>query len=384
MKKFMISLAIASIAMVSYAQETVSEVVVPTLKNSVVTNSFGSNWFLGVNGGVNLYNGVYMNGESVFDHVSPAVQVYAGKWHTPGFGWRVAYNGLCIKAYENVAKKAIMHFHFDAMFNLSNLICGYNQDRIWNVIPFVGAGYAARTQYGSSSFSDMTGTIAVNAGIMNTFNVSKHWAINFELGTTFFRNGFSGKAGSNGYDMMFTALAGVTYKFNKVGWDNAPDVDAIMALNTAALAELNTQLQAKEAENAGLKNQLAASKQSLVAAQEALKNCEGKIVPAAAQSVFFSFNSSKVACKKEIINLQALADAVKNSDARLSVVGFADSATGSAEYNQKLSEARANAVAEKLIEMGVPQDKIIVEGKGGVAAEKPANLNRRVIITIVE
>ena len=98
MKKFMISLAIASIAMVSYAQETVSEVVVPTLKNSVVTNSFGSNWFLGVNGGVNLYNGVYMNGESVFDHVSPAVQVYAGKWHTPGFGWRVAYNGLCIKA----------------------------------------------------------------------------------------------------------------------------------------------------------------------------------------------------------------------------------------------------------------------------------------------
>ena len=61
MKKFMISLALASFAMFSTAQETVSEVVVPTKAKSVVTNSFGSNWFVGVNGGVNFYNGVFMN-----------------------------------------------------------------------------------------------------------------------------------------------------------------------------------------------------------------------------------------------------------------------------------------------------------------------------------
>lgn len=383
MKKFMISLAIASIAMVSFAQETVSEVVIPTKKGQVVTNSFGSNWFLGINGGVNLYNGVYMNGESILDHASPAVQVYFGKWHTPGFGWRVAYNGLNIKAYEDAAKKAYMNFHFDAMFNLSNLICGYREDRIWNVIPFIGAGWAGRTQYHSSSFSEMTGTLTVNTGIMNTFRVSKHWAINFELDATFLRNGFGGAAGSSGQDMMFTALAGVTYKFNKVGWDAAADVDAIMAMNAAALAELNTQLQAKEAENAGLKNQLAAAKQGLVAAQAALKECEGKIT-AVSQSVFFAFNSSKVSSKKEIINLQGLVDAVKNSSAKLAVVGYADSATGSATYNQKLSEARANAVAEKLIELGLPQEKLVVEGKGGVEVEKPARLNRRVIITVVE
>ena len=76
MKKFMISLAIASIAMFSYAQETVSEVVIPTNDKSVVTNSFGSNWFVGVNGGVNLYNGVFTNGESPFKHISPALNIY--------------------------------------------------------------------------------------------------------------------------------------------------------------------------------------------------------------------------------------------------------------------------------------------------------------------
>lgn len=381
MKKFMISLVVASIAMVSFAQETVSEeVIVPVKKNQYVTNTFGSNWFVGVNGGINLYNGVFMNGESVFDHIAPAVQVYVGKWHTPGFGWRVAYNGINVQAYEDAPHKTFLNFHFDAMFNLSNLIFGYNEERIWNLIPYLGAGWGARKNYENS---DLSGSVTAHAGLMNTFRVSKHWAINLELGTTFLRNGFGGVVGKNGHDMIFTALAGVTYKFNKVGWEEAADVDAIMAMNAASLAELNAQLAAKEAENAGLKNQLAAAKKSLVDAQAALKAEQGKVLTVS-QSVFFAFNSSKVSSKKEIINLQSLADAVKASDAKLSVVGYADSATGSAEYNQKLSEARANAVAEKLIEMGVPQEKLVVEGKGGVECEKPARLNRRVIISIVQ
>ena len=380
MKKFMISLAIASIAMVSFAQETVSEVVVPTLKDRVVTNSFGSNWFLGVNGGLNFYNGVYTHGQSPLKHLSPALQVYAGKWHTPGFGWRVAYNGLNVQTYGWTQHRTYMNFHFDAMFNLSNLICGYKEERIWNVIPFLGAGWAGRKVYGDN---DITGTLTANVGLINSFRVSKHWAINLELSTTFLRNGFSGITGRSGHDMMFSALAGVTYKFNKVGWEQAADVDAIMAMNAAALSELNTQLQAKEAENAGLKNQLAAAKQNLVAAQSALKDCQGKLTTVS-QSVFFSFNSSKIASKKEIINLQSLVDAVKNTNAKLAVIGYADSATGSSAYNQKLSEARANAVAEKLIELGLPQEKLVVEGKGGVEVEKPARLNRRVIITVVE
>lgn len=380
MKKFMISLAIASIAMVSFAQETVSEVV-PTLKNRVVTNTFGSNWFVGVNGGVNLFSGAEMNGESLFDHISPALQVYGGKWHTPGYGWRVAYNGLNIQAYEKFPHKTFMNFHFDAMFNFSNLICGYREDRIFNLTGYLGGGWGAMKYYLDD---ELAGSISVNTGLIASFRLNKHFSLNVEAGATFLRNGFSGiYFGESGHDVLYTGLVGVSYKFNKVGWEQAADVDAIMAMNAAALAELNAQLQAKEAENAGLKNQLAAAKASLVQAQEALKVAEGKVVTVS-QSVFFAFNSSKIASKKEIINLQSLADAVKNSNAKLSVVGYADSATGSAEYNQKLSAARAQAVADKLIEMGVPQEKLVVEGKGGVDAEKPARLNRRVIVSIVE
>ena len=382
MKKFMMSLVAASIAMVSFAQETVSEVVVPTVKNSVITNSFGSNWFVGVNGGVQVYQGVFTNGESPFDHMTPSVSVFVGKWHTPGFGWRVKADGYQVKAYEDAKKCDYYQFHFDAMFNLSNLIWGYREDRIWNFIPYLGTGYATTEGYGD----DWTGSISVNYGILNTFRVNKHWAVNFELSGAFLRHGFLGKpTDSNGYDNLWAAQIGLTYKFNKVGWEHTPDVDAIMAMNAAALAELNAQLQAKESENSQLKSQLASAKNALAQAQNRIKELENepKYVDVA-QSVFFAFNSSKIESKKEIINLKSLAEAANKAGVKLSVVGYADSATGSAEYNQKLSEARANAVAEKLVELGVSREQLIVEGKGGVEAEKPARLNRRVIISIVK
>ena len=121
------------------------------------------------------------------------------------------------------------------------------------------------------------------------------------------------------------------------------------------------------------------------AAQDRIKQLEAepKFVDVA-QSVFFAFNSSKVASKKEIINLQSLANAAKNAGLKLSVVGYADSATGSASYNQKLSEARAKAVAAELVKLGVAESDLVVEGKGGVDAEKPARLNRRVIIEVAQ
>ncbi len=383
MKKFMISLALASIAMVSYAQETVSEVVVPTEKHSVMTNGWWDNWFLGVNGGVQVYNGVRTLGESPFDHLTPAISAFVGKWHTPGFGWRVAYNGFQVKPYEDMDEVAFMNFHFDAMFNVSNLVCGYNADRIWNFIPYVGVGWAgAKVDKDDNEFH---GSISANYGILNTFRLSDNWALNLEVSGTFLRNGFGGLPGSSGHDMMWAAELGVTYKFNNATWENTPDIDAIMAMNAAALAELNSQLQAKEAENAQLKSQLTAAKNALAQAQTRIKQIESapKYMDVA-QSVFFAFNSSKIDSKKEIINLQSLAEAAKNAGVKLSVIGYADSATGSAAYNQKLSEARANAVAEKLVEMGVPQNMLVVEGKGGVDAEKPARLNRRVIISIVK
>ena len=52
-------------------------------------------------------------------------------------------------------------------------------------------------------------------------------------------------------------------------------------------------------------------------------------------SVFFNIGKSKVASKKDLVNVQALAQYAKDNNAKLVVNGYADSATGSAAVNQK-------------------------------------------------
>ena len=384
MKKMMISLAIAAIAMFSTAnaQETVSEVVVPTKKNSVVTNSFGSNWFLGVNGGVNLYNGVVTNGESPFDHLSPALNVYVGKWHTPGFGWRVAYQGLNVKTFENVDHAAFMNFHFDAMFNLSNLFCGYREDRIWNVIPYVGVGWAGRNEMNHEDLDGLTGSITANYGLINKFRVSKHWDINLELAGTFLRNGFSGMSGTSGHDMMWSANIGVAYKFNKVGWEDAVDVPALQAIYTAALDELMSDLNNAQAENNKLKKDYNALKNDYNKLNDAYNQLKNKPnFLDVKESIFFAFGSSKIASKKEKLNIEAYAKAAAEAGVKLRVVGFTD-VIGTEEYNKGLAADRANAVAEVLKAAGVQDVEVVVVGESEEYKNKP--LNRRAVIEVAK
>jgi len=45
------------------------------------------------------------------------------------------------------------------------------------------------------------------------------------------------------------------------------------------------------------------------------------------------------------------------------VTGFTDT-SGSPDYNQRLSERRANAVATALVQDGVPQTNLVVTGRG--------------------
>jgi len=74
-------------------------------------------------------------------------------------------------------------------------------------------------------------------------------------------------------------------------------------------------------------------------------------------------------------------------DSRVTVVGHTDN-TGSAEYNQGLSERRAGAVAAVLRDAGVPAWRISAVGRGltqPVASNATAEgrrLNRRVEIII--
>jgi len=82
-------------------------------------------------------------------------------------------------------------------------------------------------------------------------------------------------------------------------------------------------------------------------------------------------------------SLDKIADVMMNYRSSAQVVGHTDS-TGSAEYNQMLSERRANAVRQYLVDRGVPGYSLSAEGRGEYepresnATEEGRALNRRV------
>jgi outer membrane protein OmpA-like peptidoglycan-associated protein len=96
--------------------------------------------------------------------------------------------------------------------------------------------------------------------------------------------------------------------------------------------------------------------------------------------VFFNIGQSKFASRKDLQNVSELAAIANARDAKLIVTGYADSQTGSADYNQNLSQRRAETVADELEKMGVSRNRIIVVAAGGVDALSPASYNRRVVV----
>jgi outer membrane protein OmpA-like peptidoglycan-associated protein len=86
--------------------------------------------------------------------------------------------------------------------------------------------------------------------------------------------------------------------------------------------------------------------------------------------------------------MQKLADVLKDNPQRtVSIEGFTDS-TGTASYNQELSERRAESVRDTLAGLGVSADRITTRGYGRrfpVAtngSEAGRQLNRRVEVVI--
>ena len=160
----------------------------------------------------------------------------------------------------------------------------------------------------------------------------------------------------------------------------ATDSGASNALLQGELDALNAQLEDALAENNRLQNELANQPKATAAVSTAAPKVVTKVV-AAPVSVFFTVGKAVVS-KKDLQNVSALAEVAKQNNAQLKVTGFADSKTGSAEYNQRLSQQRAEAVADALVQMGVERSQIEVVAAGGVDTLNPFDYNRRAVVEI--
>ena len=355
MKKILLALVIVGMSMSAVAQTE----DYPVKKYSVMTNGFWENWFVSLGGGIQL-QGAGREDVGLFETTTPDVTVSVGKWFTPGLGLRLQSHLPSFKDDTN-GKGSAYALYGDALFNLTNMFCGYKQDRLYNAIPYIGFGRL---------WGDVAGWTPWTVGYLSTFRLTNSFTLDLEL----FLKQYNAIHNYEHRNWQSGATLGLTWHIGGRGFDASPDMDAISAMHSAQLAGLNEALSAEQDENKNLKQQLA-QKPKEVIVEKIVKE-----VLAAPQSVFFSFNSAKIASRKEILNLESLANMAKNNGAKLKITGYADSATGVPAYNQQLSERRAQAVAKELIKMGVAEENIVIEAKGGVADIKPASYNRRVII----
>ena len=389
MKKLMMALAFVGLCTAANAQ--CDEFATPTTsKYSVATNSFWSNWFIQVGVDANVASS-YRYGSLLkkdwHDGRTYGFDFAIGKWFAPSMGFRLKLNwenGAFYHAFRNQDhvwetpdphKGGFANLMFDTEFNLSNIFCGYNESRVWNLIFFPRMGIIRN--FGRDTYAPQLGL-----GFESSWKISKRVNVYADVAYMFTTQEFIPYYRIDGKDAfrannIATLDLGITYNIGKTGWSKAvslEDYEALSAEACSKLAALRSQLKSEQDENARLRAELAkwANHKCPVASN----------VASAATSVFFNINSSKVNSKKDLINLEAVATAAKNTGATVVVTGAADSKTGSSAYNQKLSEARAQAVADELVNLGVDRAKIEVKGLGGVNDVAPFNLNRRAIITL--
>lgn len=393
MKKLLMVLALAGVSVAGMAQN--NETTVPEQKYSVATNSFWSNWFVQAN---IVGTAFYSNEEQGWDlDKSPfkgfrnnlGFSVALGKWFTPGLGLRTKFNGVwgrtvvpatwekkgeALESGKNGNKYWTLSEQ--ALFNLSNMLCGYSDTRVWNFIPYAGAGIGR-------NMSADTYAMGLSAGILNTFRLCDRLALNLDLAYGIWETDMDGlslgaidiKEGPASRDQMFSVEVGLTYNLGKTRWNKTPDVEALKALSQSQIDALNAQLADAQNENAKLKDMLANQK-------PVEKTTVVKEIAAAPVSVFFNIGKSKIASKKDLQNVKDLVEVAKANNSKLVVTGYADSKTGSAAFNQKLSEKRAQTVADELVKMGVSRDNIETVAAGGVNTLSPVSYNRRATVTI--
>lgn len=361
---------------------------IKTDKYHVETNKFWNNCFISVGGGAQVYIGDGDNQGSFGKRIAPALDVAIGKWFTPGLGLRFEYSGLQAKAfgytpgdYATGAKDSkgvykqkwnMAHFHGDVLFNVSNMFCGYNETRVYNLIPYIGFGVM------HSWDKPKTNELAATVGLINRFRLSSALDLNLEAKGTLVNDRFDSEIGGKGKEGLASVTLGLTYRFKQRGWSHGSTRVVSTGISEDDMKRLREQMNDMQRNNQALKEELEAARNKK---PETIMKKEFAVAP---RIIIFPLGKSTLS-KQERVNLGYYAKLIKEApaDKVFTVIGYADNKTGSEAVNERLSKARAEAVRDALVnEFGVKDAQLKTSYKGGVdnMYYDDAALSRAVIV----
>uniref|UniRef100_UPI004026735E OmpA family protein n=1 Tax=Prevotella sp. TaxID=59823 RepID=UPI004026735E len=346
---------------------------------------FKKHAFLDIQGGAQ-----YTLGEAKFgDLISPNVQLGLGYQFSPVFGMRLQANGWQSKGgwsgfranpgetpYNATYKFKYMAPGVDFMFNLSNLFCGWNPNRVLNVTAFLGGG--ANIAWDNDEVNELAAimkkTSAYNleylwdgtkvrpygrAGLELAFKVSKSVSLMLEGNANITSDKYNSKKAGNP-DWYFNALAGLRINLGKSYTKKAKPVEE------PAPAP--------------------APKQEYVAPKPEPKPAPvEKKVEEIRRDIFFTINSYKIAPAEEAKIREVVDFLGKNPEAKVVVTGYADKGTGNERINDRIAAKRAAAVVWMLEKRyGIPAERITEDSKGARVQPFAENNMNRVSIMIAK
>lgn len=364
------------------------------------TNRFGDNWFIGVAGGINLF----LN-EGYDVKIGPSIDFNFGKWFTPAVGMRMGYQGINAQAWSNSPgilgdvldseknqypqKFGYMYIHGDFLWNISDAIGGYKESRFWDFVPYMHAGYFR--SYGLDGANFVDNEFAMGGGLLHNLRLANRLDLIIDMRATV----VNGRVIDNdGVAVLPTVTAGLAVD---LGWPDfirtSTIIETLEVANAQKTAILEGAIAALEVANAALedqKAQLAKTNKKLTKEVNQLKNeyvqeetsfFEG-MTPA---TIFFNIGQTTL-CDREMQHLDFLArnliaKADQETNILITVMGSADSNTGTMKRNQHLSEARGKYVFDLLTsKYGISPDRLTIKSEVVKDASKPA-LSRSVVIS---
>lgn len=335
--------------------------------------------------------GQYTLGEIGFGKLlSPNVQVGVGYNFNQVVGARFSLNTWQSKAgqkFEGNTYKWKWNYvapMVDATFNLTNLFCEYNPDRLVEVGVFGGIG--ANIAWGNDEAADAKAAIlkseaatealkygatplenlwdgtktrfVARVGANVDFRVSDRVKLGVELSANTLSDKYNSKKAGNP-DWYFNALVGV-----KVALGETHTTKVIPA--PKPVEKIIERIIEKPAPAPAPK-------------------VESKVVEENfRRDIFFPIGNTNIA-KSQTTKIAEIVEYMKeNPDAKITLTGYADKGTGSAAFNDKIAARRAQTVYNTLAAKGVAKSRMIKESKGCRVQPFEENDMNRVTICIAK
>lgn len=369
-------------------------------QTTVAGSKFTDNWSFTLKGGAVMSSkSVADNG--FWDNARGIVGAELRKQITPVFGLGVegewTINTSSWAGYRSGNWFDHQYVGVFGAVNLMNAFAGYTgAPRLFELELVAGTGWL-HAYYPHTSGKDGN-SWATKVGMNFNFNLgeSKAWTLAFKPAYLWNMNG-NPRPNILGYEARYDSNfgyleleAGITYHFgNSNGTHHFTvvrpyDQSEIDALN-AQINALRGELEASGANNAALLAQIADLQAQLDACNRRPPVVE-KVVKDLnnIRYVFFNCGSAYVQPNQQP-NIAMVADQLKeNTNATVTVKGYA-SKDGSAAFNRKLAERRAEAVKKELVKRyGIASDRVKAEGMGIGDLFQENSWNRVSVCTVHE